>query len=74
MCAQLWNGLPTIVKLASNIKLFKKLLRTLKLSCFSILYLYLSDSQFHRTNLIFNLNFKLFKLLLHHFIPVFKRL
>lgn len=31
MCAQLWNGLPTSVKLANDINLFKKLLRTLKL-------------------------------------------
>ena len=31
MCAQLWNGLPTSVKLANNVNLFKKLLRTLRL-------------------------------------------
>ena len=31
MCAQLWNGLPLGVKLASNVDLFKNLLRTLKL-------------------------------------------
>ena len=31
MCAQLWNGLPTSVKLADDVNPFKKLLRTLKL-------------------------------------------
>ena len=31
MSVQLWNGLPVSVKLASNVNLFKNLLRTLKL-------------------------------------------